>query len=66
MTEEVAETVEPVSQSPIVTIIDSLTDNMISILVFATACFLWATLAPVPDILQNLILVIAGFYYGKK
>lgn len=67
MTDEVVDETELEHKTSIVVkVIDALTDNMISLMVFASACFLWVTLAPVPELLQNLVLVIAGFYYGKK
>lgn len=65
-TGETTTTVVSSNSSPVVAVVDSLTDNMISILVFVTVCYLWATGAEVTQILQNLVLVIAGFYYGKK
>ena len=50
----------------IASIAESLTDNVITILVFSTLCFMWAMEIAVPTELTGLGLMIAGFYYGQK
>jgi hypothetical protein len=40
--------------------------GLIATILVLTACYLWINEKAVPDLLQNLILIVVSFYFGTK
>jgi biotin transporter BioY len=43
-----------------------LTQFYITTAFVTVACYLWLTDTPLPSTLQNVLLVVIGFYFGRK
>ena len=40
--------------------------GVIAILLIGCACYLWVQEKPVPDALENIILIVVSFLFGRK